>query len=86
MRLLVDTCALLWYAAGSRQLSVAAREAIADPGNEAWLSVVSVWEIATKHALGRLRDARLLTIAALDTQSLFATLRDGASRLFTPYL
>ena len=38
----------------SRRLSLTAREAIANPGHQAWLSVVSVWEIAAKHALGRL--------------------------------
>jgi PIN domain nuclease of toxin-antitoxin system len=30
-----------------------AREIITDPGNEVWVSAVSIWEIAIKHALGR---------------------------------
>lgn len=41
-------------AAGSAELSDHARELIEDPDNDAFLSVVSVWEIATKNLLGRL--------------------------------
>lgn len=54
MRLLLDTCAFLWFQADSPQLSPIARAQILDLGNEAYLSVVSVWEIARKYALGRL--------------------------------
>ena len=55
MRLLLDTCTFLWMATGDAALSVAARAAITDPGNEVWLSTVSAAEIAVKHRLGRLR-------------------------------
>lgn len=54
MRLLLDTCTFLWLIADAPQLSANARELITDPGNEALLSSVSAWEIAVKHALGRL--------------------------------
>lgn len=54
MRLLLDTCTFLWIAAGAPDLSPAAREAFEDPENEVFLSAVSAWEIALKHALGRL--------------------------------
>ena len=54
MRLLLDTCTFLWIVGGSGELSAPAREAFADPGNEAFLSAVSAWEIAVKHRLGRL--------------------------------
>ena len=54
MRILLDTCTFLWIAAGSRELSDAAREAFQQPDNEVFLSAVSAWEIAVKHALGRL--------------------------------
>ncbi len=33
---------------------VAVREAVADPASTTWWSTVCVWEIATKHALGKL--------------------------------
>jgi PIN domain nuclease of toxin-antitoxin system len=54
-RLLIDTHVLLWIATGSRKLSGHARAVIADPTSEIWISAASVWEIANKAALGRLR-------------------------------
>lgn len=54
MRLLLDTCTFLWLIADEPRLSGRARELITDPANEAYLSSVSVWEIAVKNALGRL--------------------------------
>jgi PIN domain nuclease of toxin-antitoxin system len=52
--LLLDTCTFLWLAADAPELSRGAREAFRDPTNAALLSAVSAWEIAVKHALGRL--------------------------------
>ena len=54
MRLLLDTCSFLWVVGGAKELSARAREAFADPANEAFLSAASAWEIAVKHRLGRL--------------------------------
>lgn len=54
MRLLLDTCTFLWIVGGATDLSTRAREAFADPANEAFLSAASAWEIAVKHRLGRL--------------------------------
>ena len=54
MRLLLDTCTFLWAIGDDAALSATARELIQDPGNEVYLSAVSAWEIAVKHALGRL--------------------------------
>jgi len=54
VRLLLDTCTFLWIAAGAPDLSSHARELFTDPDNEVYLSVVSAWEIAVKHAAGRL--------------------------------
>lgn len=54
MRLLLDTCTFLWLAVDSPRLSAHARALFVDPGNEVFLSSVSAWEIAVKHALGRL--------------------------------
>ena len=45
--LLLDTCALLWLASGSRNLSKSARAAIAD-AQVVYVSPVSAWEIAVK--------------------------------------
>ena len=52
MKLLLDTCAFLWFLADSPQLSAVARTHILDSGNEVFLSAVSVWEIARKYAQG----------------------------------
>jgi PIN domain nuclease of toxin-antitoxin system len=54
VKLLLDTCTFLWIAAGSPQLSKQAAQLFADPANDVFLSVVSSWEIAVKHSLGRL--------------------------------
>jgi PIN domain nuclease of toxin-antitoxin system len=54
MRLLLDTSTFLWAVGGSPELSARARELFTDPDHEIYLSVVSAWEIALKHALGRL--------------------------------
>lgn len=55
MRLLLDTHAYVWFLAGNRSLSRKARSAIESARNEKFLSVASVWEMAIKHSLGRLR-------------------------------
>lgn len=54
MRILLDTCSFLWLAGKAAEVSAKARELFADPDNEIFLSVVSCWEIAVKHAAGRL--------------------------------
>jgi PIN domain nuclease of toxin-antitoxin system len=54
MQLLLDTHAFLWWLAGDEALSAAARTAIADEGNDIFVSAASAWEIATKHRIGKL--------------------------------
>ncbi|MDA8108110.1 MAG: type II toxin-antitoxin system VapC family toxin [Betaproteobacteria bacterium] len=54
MKLLLDTCTFLWVVAGDPSLAGPARDAIVDPGNDVYLSVISAWEIAIKQARGRL--------------------------------
>ena len=54
MKCLLDTCTFLWIIAGATELSPAAKELFANPANEVLLSVVSVWELSVKHALGKL--------------------------------
>lgn len=53
MRLLLDTQIVLWALTGSNRLGAVASGLIADPANEVYVSSVSLWEIAIKHALGR---------------------------------
>lgn len=54
MRLLLDTHALLWWWKEAPQLGPNARSAMADPGNEVFVSAASAWEIATKVRKGHL--------------------------------
>ena len=53
MSLLLDTCTLLWIARGDAQVSSRQRSAIAAEG-DVRVSAASAWEIAIKHAMGRL--------------------------------
>lgn len=54
MRVLLDTCTFLWLRESPERLSEAARAVLIDGANEVSLSAVSAWEIAVKHAAGRL--------------------------------
>lgn len=54
MRLLLDTHVFIWACVEPERLSVAERDAIADPRNDVFASAASAWEIAIKRALGRL--------------------------------
>lgn len=54
MRLLLDTHVFLWLIVGDERLKGSHEATLRDPANEVFLSVVSVWEIMIKHALGRL--------------------------------
>jgi len=54
MRILLDTHIFLWFISGDAQLSADIRDAIRDPGNEVYLSAVSVWEAIVKYQLGKL--------------------------------
>jgi len=55
MRLLIDSHALLWWLEGGERLSAEAREAIMSRHNEVAVSVASLWELAIKQSLGKLR-------------------------------
>lgn len=52
MKLLLDTQVALWWLAGSARLKAPARARIGAASCQ--LSVASIWEVAIKHALGKL--------------------------------
>jgi len=54
MRLLLDTHVFLWFISADVRLANAAREAIENPTNEVFLSIISLWETIVKHQLGKL--------------------------------
>ena len=82
--MLLDTHAFIWWFSGSNRLSLTARQAIADDGNDVLVSAASAWEIATKHRLGKIPNAEALAldisgaIAAQNFQSLPITVDDAA--------
>jgi PIN domain nuclease of toxin-antitoxin system len=55
MRLLLDANALLWWRDASSRLSPRARDEIGDGRNEIIVSAATLWEIAIKRGLGKLR-------------------------------
>jgi PIN domain nuclease of toxin-antitoxin system len=55
MRLLLDTHVLVWCLSGDRRLPPATAELIRDPATDVYFSAVSIWEVAIKSALGKIR-------------------------------
>lgn len=53
-RLLLDSHTLLWSLQGGQRLRPETYDAIHDPGNEVFVSVVAVWELAIKRVSGKL--------------------------------
>jgi len=53
LNLLLDTHVALWAITDSPKLPPKARELIASPKTNVWISAASIWEIAIKHSLGR---------------------------------
>jgi PIN domain nuclease of toxin-antitoxin system len=56
VRLLLDTHVLLWALDEDSRLGPKARASIVDIANDVLVSVASLWEIAIKNRLGKLRD------------------------------
>ena len=54
-RFLLDTHTLLWSLAVPEHLHADARRAIKDPSSAVFVSTASVWEMAIKSALGKLK-------------------------------
>jgi PIN domain nuclease of toxin-antitoxin system len=85
---LLDTHVILWWLFNDPRLSRSAFSLIRDPDNTIVVSSASGWEIATKHRLGKLPDAReaverlpeLLRISRMDVLpvSLEHALRAGS--------
>ncbi len=73
MRILLDTYVMLWCVSADGRLDRSAAALIRDPDNEVFFSAASVWELAIKRALGKIR---------VDLGALMRTLHeDGFSEL-----
>lgn len=55
---LLDTHIFLWFIAGDGRLSQTARNLILADETTVYLSIVSLWEIAIKHSVGKLNLAK----------------------------
>jgi PIN domain nuclease of toxin-antitoxin system len=66
VKVLLDTCTLIWATLTPSSLSAEARETIADERNEMLVSAASAWEIATKVRLGKLPGVEKLERDYLD--------------------
>ncbi len=55
MDILLDTHVFLWWDANDPQLALDLKQRIADPTNRIYVSAASVWEIAIKRQIGKLR-------------------------------
>jgi len=60
MRILLDTCVVIWATLTPSALSRRTREIIADHANGVLVSAASAWEIATKVRIGKLPGAEKL--------------------------
>jgi PIN domain nuclease of toxin-antitoxin system len=82
VRVLLDTCTLIWASLSSKSLTPKVRKIIADKNNAILVSAASAWEIATKVRLGKLPGVERLerdfvnaindagyTALAIDTES-----------------
>jgi len=63
LRLLIDTHVLLWADERPHAITAELRAALVDPANQIFVSAASVWEIAVKRAIGKLRFDRPIVAA-----------------------
>ena len=54
MELLLDTHTFIWYINGDKKLSAKVKKNITNIKNTCFISIASIWEIAIKHANGKL--------------------------------
>ena len=78
MRLLLDSHALVWWLAGSAELSRRAYAAISEPDNDVWVSAVSGYELVNKARLGKLRPPLAGELVAMVRRAKLPNSRDIA--------
>lgn len=66
MRIILDTHAFLWLGADSPLLSKKAKKLFMDTKNDLYLSLASIWEMAIKSSLGKLKFRKPLETFILD--------------------
>jgi PIN domain nuclease of toxin-antitoxin system len=66
VRFLLDTHVLLWWLNGDPRVSQRTRSLLADPGNAALVSIVSLWEMLVKHRAGKMEVSLETIVAEID--------------------
>jgi PIN domain nuclease of toxin-antitoxin system len=74
MKLLLDTHAFIWIDSEPDRVPASVQSALADPETEVFVSVVSLWEIAVKQGIGKLKLSMSLP-DALKTQQRVSDLK-----------
>ena len=79
MKYLLDTCVLLWWVNGSKNIGLKTISQLNNTENSVYISAASIWEIAIKVRTGKLCiEADLSsTLAALDLIPLSITFQHG---------
>jgi len=67
MKVLLDTCTVIWATLSTKSLSPKARRLLAAESNEIYVSAASAWEIATKFRNGKLPEAEVLERNFMET-------------------
>jgi PIN domain nuclease of toxin-antitoxin system len=72
MRYLLDTHSLIWFLEDDKRLSDTAKDIFSDDNADIYLSIVSLWEMAIKIGLGKLKLSQSLeqVIDTLEQQSI----------------
>jgi PIN domain nuclease of toxin-antitoxin system len=65
VKILIDTHIFLWWDQELHKLFPTLRAGIADEANQIFVSVASIWEIAIRRAIGKLRFDRPIVAAVL---------------------
>jgi len=55
LKLLLDTHTFIWFINGDDRLSTTAKNEISKPSNLKYISIASIWEMAVKISLGKLK-------------------------------
>ena len=70
MKLLLDTHILIWWFEDDPRLKARFRQLLADPANKVLISMASLWEIAIKRQIGKLRASTPIVAQRLFEQGL----------------
>jgi len=54
MKILLDTCSVLWFLNGNEKMQAYTRGMISDNRNIIYVSIATVWEVAVKMSIGKL--------------------------------